>query len=121
MKALFTSFHAKDYAASKVFYEDVIGLSVDRDFASTPHRFTNYNLGGMVLKVYEWTEEYFGSGHSGLFIATDALDEVIERVVSAGFKTSGIEVHEWGGRTCSVWDPSGNIFSLIDEKQAGEI
>jgi len=45
MKALFTSFPVADYLASKRFYEDVVGLDVQRAFEGSPHRFTNYDLG----------------------------------------------------------------------------
>ena len=121
MRALFTSFPAVDYAASKHFYEQVVGLTVQREFDGEPHRFTNYQLGGMLLKVYEWTAPYDGSGHSGLFIETAALDEVVARIREQGGKATPIEVHEWGGRCCSVTDPFGNIFSLIDARQHGDI
>ena len=119
MKALFISFHARDYESSKQFYESLLGLDVSKENEGPPHRFTNYDLGGTVLKVYEWTEEYFGSGHSGLFIETANLDEDISRLEGAGVPLSGIQVHSWGGRSCSVTDPSGNIFDLIDANQKG--
>ncbi len=120
MKALFTSFPAADYLASKRFYEDLVGLEVQREFAGSPHRFTNYDLGGMVLKVYEWTEKFYGSGHSGLFIETDDLDAVVARIRDHGGKTTDIVVHAWGGRCCSITDPFGNIFDLIDAAQKGD-
>ena len=120
MRALFTSFPASDYAASKRFYEQVVGLRVLREHDGQPHRFTNYDLGGMVLKLYEWTQPYYGDGHSGLFIETDNLDDVVARIHEAGAKTSGIQVHEWGGRCCSITDPFGNIFDLIDARQKGD-
>ena len=120
MKALFTSFPASDYAASKRFYEDAVGLKAQREFEGSPHRFTNYDLGGMILKVYEWTESYFGAGHSGLFIETDDLDRTVHRIRDFGGKTTDIVVHEWGGRCCSVTDPFGNIFDLIDASQKGD-
>lgn len=119
MRALFTSFPASDYAASKRFYEDLVGLPVLREYQGEPHRFTNYDLGGMMLKLYEWTQPYFGSGHSGLFIETDELEDVVARIRAAGAKTTAIEVHGWGGRCCSITDPFGNIFDLIDARQKG--
>lgn len=91
------------------------------EYEGKPHRFTNYDLGGMTLKIYEWAEKYHGSGHSGLFIETDDLDIVIDRVNHFGAKTSGIVIHEWGGRCCSVTDPFGNIFDLIDTNQKGNV
>ena len=119
MQALFTSFHAAEYAASKRFYEDVLGMPIASEFNGEPHRFTNYDIDGMVLKVYESTEPYFGSGHSGLFIETKSLDNVVAAIQDAGGKTFEIEVHAWGGRCCSVTDPAGNIFDLIDANQKG--
>ena len=65
-KALFTSFPASDYAVSNRFYEEAVGLTAEREYNGNPHWFTNYNLGGLILKVYEWPEPYYGSGHSGL-------------------------------------------------------
>ncbi len=119
MRALFTSFPASDYATSKHFYEQVVGLPVLRAYEGRPHRFTNYDLGGMILKLYEWTQPYHGSGHSGLFIETENFDDVVARIREAGARTTGIEVHGWGGRCCSITDPFGNIFDLIDARQKG--
>lgn len=121
MHALFVSFHAKDYAASKRFYEEVLGLEPVREHLGPPHRFTNYDVGGLFLKVYEWPDEYFGSGHCGLFIETDDLDSVISRLDEDGARHHGIRVHAWGGRSCSVVDPSGNSFDLIDSRQRGDV
>jgi len=120
VKALFISFPASDYAASKEFYEDVIGLAIDRESDGGPHRFTNYDLGGLSLKLFEWTEKWHGSGHSGLFIETGQLDEVIERVRSNGGKAFGVIVQSWGRRSCTVRDPFGNLFELIDANMKGD-
>lgn len=114
MKALFISFPADDDHASKSFYENLLGLKILKEFSGSPHRFTNYDLGGMILKIYEWTEPYYGSGHSGLFIETDELDRINGKIRQSGGKTTKITKHEWGGRSCSVTDPFGNIFDLID-------
>jgi predicted enzyme related to lactoylglutathione lyase len=119
MRALFTSFPASDYKAGKRFYEEAVGLKINREFEGEPHRFTNYDLGELELKLYEWTQAYFGSGHSGLFIETEDLDAVVGRIRSLGGKTTEITVHSWGGRCCSVTDPFGNIFDLIDANQRG--
>lgn len=123
MRALFISMPAADYSASKDFYENAIGLPMVREFAGGPHRATNYDLGGPVLKIFEWTEEWHGTGHSGLFIETDAPDAVVERVRArgdAGGRAFDIVVHPWGGRCCTVEDPFGNRFDLIDANMKGE-
>ena len=119
MKALFISFPASHYAASKDFYENAVGLTVIRESETGPHRFTNYDLGGPSLKLFEWTEEWHGSGHSGLFIETEHIDEVVERIRSNGAKTFEIVVQSWGGRSCTVQDPFGNMFDLIDANMTG--
>lgn len=119
MRALFISFPAADYPRSKRFYEQAVGLSIQREFEGQPHRFTNYDLGGILLKLYEWTEPYYGTGHSGLFIETNELDAAIQRIREFGGKAREIEVYQWGGRACSVTDPFGNIFDLIDSQQKG--
>jgi len=120
MRALFTSFPASDYETSTRFYEQAVGLKVIREFDGKPHRFKNYDLGGLALKVYEWTEKYYRHGHSGLFIETDDLNGVVDRIRKLGGKTTEIVVHQWGGRCCSVTDPFGNIFDLIDANQKGD-
>ena len=120
MKALFISFPASDYEASKAFYENVIGLPVDIESDDGPHRFTNYKLGGLVLKIFEWADEWHGAGHSGLFIETEELDSVIDRVRTKGGGRFEIVVQSWGGRSCTVQDPFGNLFDLIDANMNGD-
>ena len=121
MKALFISFPAADYPAGKRFYENLLGLKILKEHGGPPHRFTNYDLGGIILKVYEWTEKFYGSGHSGLFIQTENLDEMVEYIRVNGGKTTEIVTHEWGGRCCSITDPFGNIFDLIDGSTANSV
>ena len=53
MRALFTSFPASDYETSTRFYEQAVCLKVLREFDGRPHRFKNYDLGGMALNVYD--------------------------------------------------------------------
>jgi len=119
MKALFISFPAGDYAASKRFYEAVIGLPIRRECAGEPHCFTDYDLGAVALKVFEWREPWHGSGHSGLFIEAEDFDAAIERVRRSGARSFDVVVHGWGGRCCTVADPFGNLFDLIDAQQKG--
>jgi len=120
MKALFVSFPASDYETSVAFYADIIGLTPLRESTGGPHRFTNFELGGLALKIFEWTESWHGSGHSGLFIETAALDDVVERVRASDGQAMDIVVHAWGGRCCTVRDPFGNLFDLIDTNQKGD-
>ena len=120
MRALFISFPAADYDASVGFYANVIGLSRLRESTGGPHRFTNFDLGGPLLKVFEWTDPWHGEGHSGLFIETADLDAVVERVRASDGEAMDIVVHAWGGRCCTIRDPFGNLFDLIDARQTGD-
>lgn len=120
MKALFVSFPASDYEASVDFYTHVIGLAPLRESLDGPHRFTNFDIGGPALKIFEWTEPWHGSGHSGLFIETEVLGDVVDRIHASGGDTTDIVVHAWGGRCCTVRDPFGNLFDLIDAHQKGD-
>lgn len=120
MKMLFISVPASDYEASTDFYRHAVGLTSVKESADGPHRFTNFDLGGPVLKVFEWRDDWHGTGHSGLFIETDALDDVVRRIRDRGEKTMDIVVHPWGGRCCTVRDPFGNLFDLIDSSMKGD-
>ena len=120
MKALFVSFPASDYACSKRFYEEAVGLPVMRESLDGPHKFTNFDLGGPVLKVFEWTDTWHGSGHSGLFIETDDLDAAVARIRQSDGSARDIEVHAWGGRCSTITDPFGNLFDLIDSNMKGD-
>ena len=120
MKALFISVPASDYDASRRFYASAVGLPVVRESLDGPHRFTNFDLGGPFLKVFEWQDKWHGSGHSGLFIETDDLDAAVERIRDSDGAAREIEVHAWGGRCCTVSDPFGNLFDLIDARMKGD-
>lgn len=109
MKALFVSFPASVCSASKHFYEVAVGPQPVRA-----------SLGGPVLNLFEWTEPWHGSGHSGLFIETSELDEVAARIDAGGCRTFGTVVHAWGGRSCTIEAPFGNRFDLIDADMHGD-
>lgn len=121
MRALFTSVPASDYAQSKRFYEIAVRLPIAREYEGEPHRFTNYDLDGLSLKLYEWLKPFYGSGHTGLFIETHELDAALERIKQFGACATDIVVHEWGGRCSTVTDPFGNMFTLINSNQKGDI
>ena len=122
MKALCMTFPASDYAASKAFYEQTIGLPIRKEYEGEPHRYTDYDLGGVFLKIFEWTEKWNGHGHSGLLLETGSLDEMVERIKDRrDGKAHKIVVTEWGGRCCTVSDPFGNLFDLVDANQKGDL
>ncbi|MBT8446824.1 MAG: VOC family protein [Gammaproteobacteria bacterium] len=120
MQAFFIAFPAADYDQSKRFYEQALRLPILREHQGEPHRCTNYDFSGLILKVYEWLAPYHGNGHTGLGIATDDLDDAVERVARFGAAVTEPEVHPWGGRCASVTDPFGNIFTLIAARQKGD-
>lgn len=121
MRALFISFPASEYLTSKQFYEEAVGLPIVREYDGSPHKFTNYDMGEINLKLFEWNEKWYGSGHTGLFIETDELDNIVKKICNVGGKTNEITTHEWGSRCCSVTDPFGNIFDIIDSNKKGDV
>ena len=110
MRALFISFPASDYAASKRFYEEGVGLTIQREYSGLPHRFTNYDLGGMLLKVYEWTVAFHGSGHSGLFVETGDLDVVVGRICGFGGGDAGYRRSRMGRSLLFRYQPFWQYF-----------
>ena len=102
------------------YYKEAVGLVPLRESTGDPHRYTNFELGGPVLKVFEWTEPWHGSGHSGLFIETDILDDAVTRIQASAGEAKDIVIQPWGGRCCTIRDPFGNLFDLVDANQKGD-
>ena len=119
MKLAFISVPAGDYEASKKFYEEVLALPVIREFNGKPHRETDYDLGNARLKVFEWTQPWYGGHHTSFMISTDDLDGVLKKVRDAGYEARPVEITEWGGRIAAVRDPFGNFINLMDANQQG--
>ena len=59
------------------------------------------------------------AGHSGLFIETSALDDAVLRI-QASEGEAGHRRSFMGWRCCTIRDPFGNLFDLIDANQKGD-
>ena len=109
----------KDIEASRRFYEDVLGLPIERD----DEMGIWYRCGGTTVYLYETdfagTAEHtlvsFESAH-----IDDDIGELRERGVS--FETYALEGVEWDGDVANFggmkgfWfkDPAGNILGMFD-------
>ena len=111
---------ASDYSASKHFYENILSLTPVSEHDGEPHRYTDYDLGSAILKVYEWLESWHAGHYTSFMLETDDLDGVLTRVEAAGYEAHPAEITRWGGRIAAVRDPFGNILNLLDGNQPGD-
>jgi len=100
---------------SRAFYETVLGIEVD---ATVPSRLY-FHCGDVIVAVIDWTVE----GRSemrptpdDLYFATDELDALYERAVSAGAQiVAPIADRPWGERSFYCLDPDGNKLCFVDD------
>lgn len=119
MKLAFLSVPAADYLTSKNFYESILALPIIREFDGEPHRFTDFALGNISLKVFEWTEPWLAGHYTSFMVLVDDMDGVLDRVSKAGFEVRAPEITRWQGRIATIKDPFGNLINLLDAKQQG--
>jgi len=118
MKVLFTSvlIGVRDILKSKVFYENVIGVTFDE--VRPP--FSNFYLNGIEFMVEEntsereenWSEKYIGRD-MGICLQVEDINKFLEEVVTHG----GTIIQEpikkaWGSSEGKFADPDGNIFII---------
>src|SRR3546814_12063600 len=105
-----------DPAASKSFYDDVIGGTSDAEPAmpGMDYRVINTADGGMVGGVMRLTDDMTqGGARPGWFfyIGVDDVDATVEKVTAEG---GGVIMPHWtiegGGRRALVRDPTGTTF-----------
>ena len=119
MKALFVSFLASNYDTSVGFYRNAVGLALLRESEARPHRFINFDLGGLILKVFEWIYPWHGTGlqacslkRNPLMIAWPELGTVMGR--------QWLSSTTHGPPCCTVRGPFSDLFDLIDAHQTGD-
>lgn len=119
MKLAFLSLPAEDYEASLNFYRNVLELPVIKVNEGPPHRYTDFELGSVRLKVYEWLEPWLTGHFLHFMIEVEDLDMILKKVDAAGYETAGPDITKWQGRVASIKDPFGNTLNLLDASQQG--
>ncbi len=100
---------------SRQFYETMLGLEADDTVPSRLY----FHCGDVILAVIDWAVEPLGSFNStpeNLYFATDELDAVYERAITAGARqVTPIETQPWGERSFYCLDLDGNRLCFVDE------
>ena len=107
---------ASDHAASRKFYEHVLGIPADDTVPSRLY----FHCGEVILAVIDWSIEERGREvrplPDDLYLATNELDAVYERAVAAGATiVSGIETRPWHERSFYCLDPDGHQLCFVDD------
>lgn len=120
-KAGFVAFPAADFELSVRFYRDLLELPVVQEGMIEEERFMHFEIGGLGLRVYEWTKP-FQRAHSGLQIYVEDVDALHAELTGHGVRFSGtIRDEPWGGRVVTVIDPDGNLFDLLNVNFEGSL
>lgn len=111
----------KDLAASRKFYEDTLGLTVEGD---DPNMGVWFRVPSGVVYLYE--SEYAGTAkHTLVSLESDHIDDDIQELRDHGvtFETYDLPGVEWDGDVAKmegmkgVWfkDPAGNILGMFEK------
>lgn len=107
---------ASNHAASRAFYEHVLGMAADETVPSRLY----FHCGDVILALIDWSAEGRGELRplpDDLYLATDELDAVYERAVAAGATImSGIETRPWHERSFYCLDPDGHRLCFVDDR-----
>ena len=106
---------ASNHAASRAFYEHVLGIPADDTVPSRLY----FHCGDMILALTDWSGEGQGEVHAipdNLYLATSELEDVYQRAVAAGATiVSGIETRPWYERSFYCLDPDGHRLCFVDD------
>jgi catechol 2,3-dioxygenase-like lactoylglutathione lyase family enzyme len=112
----------KDMAASRRFYEEVLGLPIDTE---DPEMGVWYRVPSGIVYLYE--SEFAGTAkHTLVSLESEHIDEDIQELRDRGvtFETYDLPGVEWEGDVASmgdkvrgVWfrDPAGNILAMFQK------
>jgi predicted enzyme related to lactoylglutathione lyase len=106
---------ASQIDVSRAFYESVLGMAADDTVPSRLY----FHCGDVIVAVIDWKVEPSGPFRptpDDMYFATDELDAVHERAVSAGAQQiSPIEMRPWQERSFYCLDPDGNRLCFVDD------
>jgi catechol 2,3-dioxygenase-like lactoylglutathione lyase family enzyme len=106
----FVAFPVADLERSREFYAASIGARI----VTEGENFIDFDLGGTIVRSYIHTGDYRRQ-HSGLQFAVSNVEEAVEELKLAGvIPRSGLRTEPWGGKVCTLSDPDGNLFDLLD-------
>ncbi len=117
--------YVRDLAASRHFYEDLLGLAVKHVMHREPGRAIAiaYQAGFSIWQIDDAYDAIYGAGSSRpdklghgnweLSFETAELDAVAARLAAAGVPVAhGLRQMAWGQRAIRVFDPDGHIVDI---------
>jgi predicted enzyme related to lactoylglutathione lyase len=107
---------ASDMAASRRFYGDQLGLSVDEDEDGFWARADGVELrveGG--ARKRRLSREFYEEAGVLVRLETDGFDTFLGGIVARGVKLFGEVKDSESGRFVGFVDPDGNLFELIEK------
>ena len=123
-KTAFSGFAVKDLAEAKDFYATVLGLEVEIG----PMGLRLHLPGGAVVYVYQ-KDNYQSATYTVLNFSVENIDEAVDALLENGVKFEKYEgmpqdekgimrglSHDMGPDIAWFTDPSGNIFSILQEE-----
>lgn len=109
----------KDVAASRRFYEDVIGIRAVEDHGTIvffENHFTIHDGKALLGTVFGKTPRFNrrnGKKNLEIYFETDSIEESLGRVRESGARLiHGIENQAWGQRVFRFYDPDGHIVEI---------
>ena len=108
----------QDVAASRQFYEELLGQKVFMDFGP------NVSFAGGSFAIWQVDHAHeimfdqpaagqVGQGEMEIYFESDDLDGVMQRFIEAGVKlVHALREQPWGQRVVRVYDPDGHIIEV---------
>lgn len=111
VKRIVANFATKDLAQARVFYQDILGLSLLMDHGWIQ---TYGSQAQMKTQISFATEGGSGMPVPDLSIEVDDLDDAYRQMLDAGFSIEcGPTVEPWAVRRFYVRDPFGRLINIL--------
>jgi metallothiol transferase len=101
------TFPVSDIKRAAAFYENILGLKKTGEWTN----YVEFNVGGVELSIEQ-------NGKLEIFLLVDDVDKSYKSLKEKGVKFVREPKDEhWGGRTATLVDPDGNMFTLVHFKK----
>ena len=111
VRRIVANIEARDVAAARRFYQDVLGLDLLMDLGWIA---TYGSTAAMSIQISVMSEGGSGTRVPDLSIEVDDLDVALERMRGAGFPIEyGPADEPWGVRRFYVRDPFGKLVNIL--------
>ena len=123
MSIAIVSVPVTDVSRARVFYTDVLGLTLLRDEEMGPDmRWVQLQPGdgGATIALVTWFENLKPGNQQGLMLGVPDIDAEHARLTAAGAPVSPIEQQPWG-RYTMLQDPDGNGWIVSQMTDPEEI